>query len=114
MTRTSLAISLLVAMTVASVATQAFLFSPGIARTAPCHGHSSPLRSPGPVSHKCCQTGHQAAVLQEAAKARHSTQTCVWAIAGRPELLIPPRSVETSSNQLIPSGSPPIITPLRI
>src|SRR5258708_36264157 len=114
MTRKLLAISLLVTLTAACFGAQALSLPLHNSRNAGCHGQHSPSSAPGPVSHKCCQTGHQAAVLQEAAKARHSTLTCVWLIADRPELLVPPHSVETSSNQLIPSGSPPAINPLRV
>src|SRR2546428_4612989 len=113
MTQKILAIFLLAAVTATCFGAQALSLSPRNTRTPGCHEHSSPIRSPQPVSHKCCQSGHDAAILQEPAKVRPSS-ACVWLVADRPELLIPPHSAESFSNPLTSSSSPPTIAPLRI
>jgi hypothetical protein len=113
MTRKILAISLLVTVTATFLGIQTLASSPRNTRTAGCHEHHSPLPSPEPVSHKCCQTGHDAAILQEPAKVRQSP-ACVWLVAEHPELLIPPHSAESLSNLVISSSFELIPVPLRI
>jgi len=107
-----LAILLLGAVTSSFVGAQALSFAPANARPAGCHEHRSPLPSPEPVSHKCCQSGHYAAILQEPAKLRHSL-ACISLVADRPESLIAPYSIQSLSDPIF-SSSPPLNTPLRI
>jgi len=113
MSRKILTIILLLVTVTAACLAPVFSLSPENVRTAGCHGQSSPLPSPLPVSHKCCHTGHQTAVLQEPAKLR-SSLVCVWLVAHHQELLIPTDALENSYNLLISSGSPPVVVPLRI
>jgi hypothetical protein len=104
---------LFLAMTVA-VSLMGQLMSPMIAaaeRPAGCHQHGS-VPAPQPVSYRCCQSGHDSAILQIPLTAQlDSTDLClpvelspVLATAFRPGL----RSLAISS------PDPPLNLPLRV
>lgn len=89
-------------------------------RAAGCHAHSGTSSSvrpthslpPTPVSHQCCLTGHDAAVVQVS----HYTTPCHQVT--RVTLLIAPALTECSFNgsevSMVLAPDPPGITPLRI
>jgi hypothetical protein len=82
-------------------------------RPAGCHGHGQPSPPPVPVSHTCCEAGHQTAILQEATQLRPSL-AYFSSLADRPESLIAPHAIKSPSNLLISSSFDPILVPLRI
>ena len=63
---TWLAILLLAVMIVVPLAGQDVSAMMAPARPAACHQHEGAPPSPQPVSYRCCQSGHDSAILQSA------------------------------------------------
>jgi len=61
-----LAIPLLAVMIVVPLAGQDASVMTATARPAACHQHDGAPPSPQPVSYRCCQSGHDSAILQSA------------------------------------------------
>jgi hypothetical protein len=81
-------------------------------RPAGCHGEGSKVPAPPePVNHQCCQSGHDAVLMQKA----HAEPVVVrptLAAAGEP---LPCRPFDSQRvYSLIQSGDPPGLTILRI
>src|SRR5437660_12633947 len=113
MTRKILAILLLAAVTATCFGAPALSLSPRNTRTAGCHEHSSPLPSPEPVSHKCCQSGHNAAILQQCAPLGYPLN-CVALLADYPKPQTGHDSFQSSLTTILAHSSPPGNAPLRI
>ena len=112
MSRKIFAISLLLTLTAAALRDPSLSGLHQDPRPAACHGHGLPLPAPNPDSHKCCQIGHQTALLQAAIKA-HPSLLRILFVADDPELN-PPHLTGGLSDLLVLSSSPPTVTPLRI
>jgi hypothetical protein len=106
---------LLAAMTVGSTAVQ-IPVSRGIVheRPASCHEDARKIPAPEPISHRCCQIGHQPAILH--ASPTDSQRLPLRILPGldyvEPTLDI--AALESFPNPLIPTGDPPTLAPLRI
>jgi len=107
-----IAVLLLSAVTTALSGTTPML-QPVSGHPAGCHEHGQPAPSPVPVSHKCCEAGHQTAIVQETTELR-PPPAHVSLVADRPESLIAPRAIQSPSNLLISSSFEPILVSLRI
>lgn len=80
-------------------------------RIPPCHQHGKPSPAPGPVSHQCCQSGHNSPMVKPQHQGTHFTSTT--SICNRPETL-----AATFCCQLSPTAlhhnSDPIFSLLRV
>jgi hypothetical protein len=110
----TLAVLLLGALTAGSAVTQLF---PTIVATreqpTSCHEDGRKVPTPQPTSHRCCQIGHQPAILQPA----FSTDSLPAHILPRIEIVEPALAMIALNivpNLLIPTGDPPGLAPLRI
>jgi hypothetical protein len=106
---------LLAAMTVGSTPVQ-IPVSRGIVheRPASCHEDARKIPAPGPISHRCCQIGHQPAILHASSS---DSQQLPLRILPTPDHVDPALNIaalESSPNALIPTGDPPTLAPLRI
>ncbi len=105
---------LLAAMTVGSTAVQ-IPVSTGIVheRPASCHEDARKIPAPEPISHRCCQIGHQPAILHDSPTDSQRLPLCVLPAPdyGEPT---PDMALESFPNPLIPTGDPPTLARLRI
>ena len=112
----TLAVLLLGALTTGSALTQLFPTNNTThERPASCHEHGGNLPGPQPASHRCCQIGHQPAILQQASSVDSGRQSA--RILPRTEIVEPGlaiAAVNAFPHLLIPTGDPPSSTPLRI
>ena len=81
-------------------------------RPAGCHQHgSAPV--PPPVSYRCCQSGHDSAILQSSFTSQSDTADLTSPVE-LGEFLIP-GIIHHSLRHLAPSSAgPPAVTPLRL
>jgi hypothetical protein len=106
---------LLAAMTVGSTPVQ-IPVSRGIVheRPASCHEDARKIPAPEPISHRCCQIGHQPAILHASSS---DSQELPLRILPAPDHVDPELNIaalESFPNPLIPTGDPPTLAPLRI
>jgi hypothetical protein len=109
----ALVLLLLSVVIAAPLATPGLIASAG-AQPPPagCHEDSGKVPSPGPVSHQCCQGAHHPAVLQQPSTPRPSLQSLALINLTRHlDALAGPGSF---SNQVMASGDPPTMSPLRV
>jgi hypothetical protein len=85
---------------------------PAPTRDAGCHEHGKPADS-APVSYRCCQSGHDSALVQTAGSGPQDL--CVSFVAVRGCEPLPVRDESIASFHLaINAGEPPGVSPLRI
>src|SRR5713226_1783666 len=113
MTQKILTFLLFAAVTATCFGAQALSLSPRNTRTAGCHEHRSPLPSPEPVSHKCCQIGHHTAILPQWVPLGYRW-VCVALLAGYPKPQSGHDSFQSSWTTIPPRGGPPGNAPLRV
>jgi hypothetical protein len=106
---------LLAAMTATSPGAQ-IPVSTGIVneRPASCHEDARKIPAPGPISHRCCQIGHQPAILHASS---HDSQRLPLRTLPAPDDVEPELNIaalESLPSPLIPTGDPPTLVPLRI
>ena len=85
---------------------------PSHERPAGCHEDAGKVPAPGPASHRCCQGGHDLAILQQS-----STLSSPLQLSAQVDFM--PHSVAAAEpgdflNLVIVSGDPPILSPLRV
>src|SRR5260370_27011737 len=108
-----LTILLSAAVTATCLGAQALSLSPRNTRNAGCHEHrSSPLPSPEPVSHKCCQIGHHTAILPQWVPLSYPWD-CV-ALLADPKPQSKHDSFQSSLTTILHRGGPPGNAPLRV
>lgn len=109
-----LAVSLLTASFAVSVSGQdASRMTGAQAQPAPCHHQGSNAPHPEPVSYRCCQSGHNSAILQA------PLDSSLYFAGTTPGTHFPNALIVNSSRQSLvelptSSGDPPDITPLRV
>ena len=81
---------------------------------ASCHGHGGHAPSRSPVTHECCEVGHQAAVLVKAPGTLRRSLIAVCVISDSPEPFISSDFVAGVGGAIARQGSPPSSTPLRV
>ena len=81
---------------------------------APCHRHGGHAPSRSPVTHECCEVGHQAAVLVKAPGTLRRSLLALCAVSDRPEPFISSDFVAGVGGAIARQGSPPSSTPLRV
>ena len=81
---------------------------------APCHRHGGHAPSRSPVTHECCEVGHQAAVLVKAPGTLRRSLIAVCVISDSPEPFISSDFVAGFAGAIARQGSPPSSTPLRV
>ena len=81
---------------------------------ASCHGHGGHAPSRSPVTHECCEVGHQAAVLVEAPGILRSSLLALRAVSDCPEPFISSDFDAGVGGAIARRGSPPSSTPLRV
>ena len=81
---------------------------------ASCHGHGGHAPSRSPVTHECCEVGHQAAVLVKAPGTLRRSLIAVCAVSDSPEPFISSDFVAGFAGAIARQGSPPSSTPLRV
>jgi hypothetical protein len=112
----TLAVLLLGALTAGSAATQLFpAISAPRERPTSCHEDGRKVPAPQPASHRCCQIGHQPAILQQAFSTDSGRLPA--RILPRMEIVEPALAMialDIIPNLLIPTGDPPGLAPLRI
>lgn len=106
----ALVVVLLAAVTMASVAAEQ-LVPVGAPQQRPVGCHENGSNTPGPVSHRCCQTGHHAALLHQCLTSP-SLQAAALVEFAEPALIA--EGLSSVRNLSIPPGSPPIMPSLRI
>jgi len=79
-------------------------------RPAGCHDEGNKTPAPEPVTHQCCQSGHDAAVVQKAHPPSLVASAILTLTAAEPTTLSP----RLPASQPIQSGAPPGLTALRI
>jgi hypothetical protein len=81
---------------------------------APCHRHGGRAPSRSPVTHECCEVGHQAAVLVKTPGTLRTSLLALWAVSDSPEPFISSNFVAGVGGAIARQGSPPSSTPLRV
>jgi len=82
------------------------------ANAPPCHQHGKPAPVPGPVSHRCCQSGHDPAMVRTLQKGpcfASTTRICNFS-----ETLTTTFLNQIRQSALRQSGGPPRLSPLRV
>ena len=108
-----LAILLLAVMIVVPLAGQDVSAMMAPARPAACHQHEGALPAPQPVSYRCCQSGHDSAILQSA-PASQLDSADLSAPVERTGIFAPPSTVQIVRQVATSSADPPSLTALRI
>jgi len=109
----TLVLLLMAAVIAAPLEAQASLTSAGTKdRPAGCHEDGPMVPAPGPSSHQCCQSGHDAAILRPSSAPGLALQVSVLVhfSAGAVALAV----ANSLSNLEIVSADPPIQPPLRV
>jgi hypothetical protein len=108
-----LAVLLLAAMIAIPLAGQDGSLMMEPARPAACHQHDGGAPASQPVSYRCCQSGHDSAILQDS-----PTSQLDSADLGTPfewtDIFAPPSKVQIVRQVATSSADPPNLTPLRI
>jgi hypothetical protein len=108
----ALALLLLGAVIAAPLAAPGLLASASAQPPAGCHDDSGKAPSPEPASHQCCQGAHHPAILQQFFTPRPSPQSLALIdLTIRFHTATGPRSF---ANQMMLSGDPPTVSPLRV
>ena len=109
-----LTLLLLAAAATASLAAQV-LSPPAVTheRHAACHEHGQKAPTREPISYRCCQAGHSAAILQESFKPQASVLH-VSPVVELTKPLIAEPSPNALQDLVIPSSAPPNAAVLRI
>jgi hypothetical protein len=108
-----LLLTLTAAVSVAGQESTLMLPVPAPARSAVCHQHGAKPSAPTPVSYRCCQSGHDSAILQTPLTTRLSAAHGVSTGAS----ISAPVTVSTQSrlqSLTIASPDPPRTFPLRV
>ena len=87
---------------------------PETSAPAACHRHGGRVPSRSPVTHECCEVGHQAAVLVKASGTLRRSLISVCAVSDSPEPFISSDFVAGFAGAIARQGSPPSSTPLRV
>jgi hypothetical protein len=98
---------------VSAAGQESTLMLPVPARSAVCHQHGAKPPAPTPVSYRCCQSGHDSAILQTPLTTRLSSAHRVSTGAS----ISAPITVSTQSclrSLTIASPDPPRTFPLRV
>ena len=83
------------------------------AQPAACHQHGTRIPTPQPVTYRCCQSGHDSAILQNSA-AWQLDFFDVTVSAERRHIFVPASGVPKYGDAPPSSSDPPDVTPLRI
>jgi hypothetical protein len=108
-----LALLLLSAMIVVPPAGQDASAMMAPARPAACHQHEGAPPLPQPVSYRCCQSGHDSAILQSA-PASQLDSADQPAPVERTDIFTLPSTLPIVRRVSASSADPPDLTPLRI
>ena len=81
---------------------------------APCHRHGGRAPSRSPVTHECCEVGHQAAVLVKTPGTLRTSLLALCAVSDSPEPFVSSDFVAGVGGAIARQGSPPSSTPLRV
>ena len=108
-----LAILLLAVMIVVPLAGQDVSAMMAPARPAVCHQHEGAPPLPQPVSYRCCQSGHDSAILQSA-PASQLDSADLSAPVERTGIFVPPAMLPIVRQVPASSADPPGLTALRI
>jgi hypothetical protein len=87
---------------------------PETSAPAACHRHGGRAPSRSPVTHECCEVGHQAAVLVKAPGTLRTWLLALCAVSDSPEPFISSNFVAGVDGAIARQGSPPRSTPLRV
>jgi len=82
-------------------------------RPAGCHQHSSPTPVRQPVSYRCCEAGHDSAILQTSIVSQPESAGLAMPVE-LTQSLNPTGDRPSLRNLAISSAGPPDITPLRV
>jgi len=82
------------------------------ARPAGCRQHEGALPLPQPVSYRCCQSGHDAAILQSSPASADSADVATPVM--RSDSFALPAALQIVRQVATSSADPPHLTPLRI
>jgi hypothetical protein len=104
---------LIVIVTVPVVGQDPLLMVPIHSRPAGCHQHGNPAPRPQPVSYRCCQSGHDSAILQSSA-ASQLDSFGLTVPAARGQIFVPASRVRSHGDVGPSSTDPPDLTPLRV
>ena len=107
-----LAVWLLALIATLSAAGQEDHMMPALARPAGCHQHGAKLPASVPVSYRCCQGGHDSAILQTSSAVQLSSNLLATGDA-MPAPIIVPIQIWVHSPK-ISSPDPPHTIPLRV
>lgn len=83
-------------------------------RPASCHEDAQRVPAPEPISHRCCQIGHQPAILHASPTDSQRLPLRILPGLDYVEPTLDVAAVENFPNPLIPTGDPPTLGPLRI
>jgi hypothetical protein len=109
----ALALLLLGAVIAAPLAAPGLLASASALQPpAGCHEDGGQAPAPGPVSHQCCQGAHHPAILQQPSTPRPSLQSL--ALANFTRHVNAATGPVSFPNQVMASGDPPTMSPLRV
>jgi hypothetical protein len=110
----TLMLLLVAAVIAAPLAVQGLLLDRAAARQLPagCHEDGGNIPVPAPASHSCCQVGHHPAILQQSSASRPSLQISAQVESCQDAAVV---AVSNSFPSIvIESGSPPVMSPLRV
>ena len=107
-----LVILLLAAMIAVPLAGQDGSLVMAPARPAACHQHGGAPASQ-PVSYRCCQSGHDSAILQSSLASQLDSADLDTPLE-RTDIFAPPSKVQIVRRVSTSSADPPNLTPLRI
>jgi hypothetical protein len=81
-------------------------------RAAGCHEDDSNLPAPGPNSHACCVASHHPAILQQSSGSRPLLQVSAAVESSLDSAAV--TAFDPFPSFVIASGSPPVMSPLRV
>ncbi|MGC2181982.1 MAG: hypothetical protein WA637_01730 [Terriglobales bacterium] len=108
-----LTLLLLAAMIVVPLAGQDVSMMMAPARPAACHQHEGALPLPQPVNYRCCQSGHDSAIVQSSPAPQLDSFDLATPV-GRTQTFAPPSAVQIVRQVSTSSADPPKLTPLRV
>ena len=82
-------------------------------RPAACHQHGSSVPHPQPVSYRCCQSGHDTAILQRSSVS-HLNSFDLAAPSDRSHIFLPTVPLQNPRNLTTSSPDPPDLISLRV